>query len=151
MAERTVESEFGPHYEIPGFISFLVKNRYLNDMSWHNDANPSFGVDGIVKGTRNRPEGYETSETRVFVAHPIASWREGNGKRFIVAHSTSGGDWEDWQFDELEEMMEKLFEQIIAHWDDYESIPGVWSLLLDDSDEDPGEALAILLKKYYHP
>ena len=152
MADRTVESEFGSQYEIPGFITWLVKNRYLEDMSWHNDACPSFGVTGVIRGTRENPQGYSTGETRVFVEHPWQSMRQIPGKRFNVSHVTSAGDdYEGEEFNELEEAMEKLFETIVEHWDDYETTPGVWSLLLDDAGGDAREALYILKKKYYHP
>lgn len=151
MADRTVESEFGGRYEIPGFITWLVKNRYLQDMSWHNDVAPSFGVTGVIRGTRERPQGYSEGETRIFVEHPMKSFREYRGKRFLVMTSVDNSDQENWEFDELEDALEKLFEVIVDRWNDYESVPGLWSLLLDDAGGDAAEALDILKKKYYNP
>lgn len=150
MADRTVESEFGGKYEIPGFINWLVKNRYLEDMSWHNDAAPSFGVTGDIKGTRGSPRGTSQGETRIFVEHPLQSRREYQGKRFFVMTSVDNSDQESWEFDELEDALEKLFEVIMARWNDYETIPGIWSLLMDDSGGDASEALYMLKKKYYN-
>ena len=147
MADRTVGSEFGDKYEIPGFITWLVKNRYLEDMSWHNDTSPSFGVTGNIRGTNSQ------GEVRIFVEHPFQSHRQYQGKRFMVLTGTDsvGENQETWEFNELEDALQKLFEVIISRWEEYESIPGIWSLLLDDSDGDPGEALDILKRKYYHP
>jgi len=150
MADRTVESEFGDKYEIPGFIRFLVKERYLDDMSWHNDVSPSFGITGEVAGTSDNPRGVSTAETRIWVEHPLKSRREFQGKRFLVTHAQDGDQTEDYDFYELQDALKKLFEVITAHWIDLEKIPGVWSLLMDDTDGDPDEALDILLRKYYH-
>jgi hypothetical protein len=150
MADRTVESEFGSRYEIPGFIIWLVKNRYLEDMSWHNDSAPSFGVTGDIKGTKGSSGGTSQGETRIFVEHPLQSFREFQGKRFGVMTAVDNSDHETWDFDELEEALEKLFEVIVSHWGDYETVPGVWSLLLDDAGGDPREALYMLKRKYYN-
>lgn len=149
MADRTVGSEFGPKYEVPGLIEFLVREHYLDDMSWHNDVSPSFGIVGDVAGTRDNPHGVSTAETRIWVEHPLQSRREFQGKRFMVTHARDGDQTEDYEFDELEDALGKLFEVIVAHWPDLEKVPGVWSMLMDDSDGDPKEALDILLRKYY--
>lgn len=144
MADRTVGSEFGSKYEIPGFVEFLVKEHYLDDMSWHNDVSPSFGITGEMAGKKD-----SQVETRLWIEHPLQSRREFQGKRFLVTHAVDGDQIEDYDFDELEDALEKLFEVIIAHWPDVEKVPGIWSMLMDDSNGEAKEALDIVLRKYY--
>lgn len=149
MADRTVGSEFGSRYEIPGFIEYLVKEHYLDDMSWHNDISPSFGIMNDIAGTKGNPHGTSQNEIRIWVEHPLKSRREFQGERFTVTYALDGDQTEDYSFDELEDALKKLLEVIIEHWPEAEKVPGIWSMLMDDSNGDPAEALDILLRKYY--
>jgi hypothetical protein len=92
------ESVFGHHFEVPGFVRFLVQKKILEDISWGNDASPSFGVWD------------PTSDRRVvlWVDHPIKQFRENVGERFYVQRD------EDAFFssEDLEEALETLFVEL---------------------------------------
>lgn len=92
--------EHGPDYEVPGLIDFMVGLDILKDMSWHNDAAPSFGVDDPEREGRG---------VRLWVDHPVLSQREVGGKRFIVQDGEWAGE-SDWEMDtdDLEEAVTAL-------------------------------------------
>lgn len=148
MADRTFQSEFRSWYDIPDVLRFLVKEGVLEDMSWHNDVSPSFGVTGVVKGTRTRPEGYHTSEVRIWVAHPLERFRESGEKRFIVTYNNDSEQYDSWEFDDLEEALTKLFAVIAENEPKLEELPKAWSDFMVDLDGDPEEILNSILEKY---
>lgn len=149
MAARTFASEFRSGYDIPDFIRFLVKEGVIEDQSWHNDVSPSFGVEGVVKGTRSRPQGSETAEFRLWVEHPLKRFREMESKRFFVTYSVSNTQKDGWEFDELHDALEKLFAEIAKNEPTLEELPKAWSDLMADYDGDPKEILGGLIEKYW--
>jgi len=148
MAERTYETEFRPGYEIPGILLFLVKEGILQDLSWHNDVSPSFGIDSVVKGTKGRPQGSSNIEARIWVDHPIERLRETGGRRFVVTYTVSGDQRDAWGFDDLEAALGKLFSVIVEHQGTLEEIPEAWpDLVAEYSSAD--EILSEILDRYY--
>ena len=69
--------EWGEEYAVPELIS---RAEGIEDMSWHNDANPSFG--------RHVPaEGDEYAhELRIWVEHPDPAERNEGAARYEVAY-----------------------------------------------------------------
>jgi hypothetical protein len=67
------EHEFGKEYAIPAEIT----SSDLIDVSWHNDAAPSFAAD------LRDPNG-DTHDLRLWVEHPAPDMRETGGARFFV-------------------------------------------------------------------
>ena len=77
------EREFGAEYAVPEEILRHVRTGALRDLSWHNDACPSFGV----------PRADGTERARVWVEHPVPNDREDpRDPRFIVCIYDEGGD-----------------------------------------------------------
>lgn len=73
-------TEFGEDWAVP---SEIADEPGLHDLSWHNDAMPSFGriPDGDV------PEDEACNTLRIWCDHPDVEQREfGSGKRFCVAY-----------------------------------------------------------------
>jgi hypothetical protein len=65
-------SEFGPAYEVPDAIVDT-----LEDLSWHNDVCPSFGV-----------EDNDGNGVRLWVEHPDVDQRESAfGSRYVVTET----------------------------------------------------------------
>lgn len=92
------ESVFGRHFEVPGFVRFLIQKKILEDISYGNDASPSFGVWDAG------------SDRRVvfWVDHPITQFRENLGERFHVQR-----DQEIiFSSDDLEGALETLFVEL---------------------------------------
>lgn len=144
---RTWASEFGGEYEIPGFIRFLAKKGLLNDMSWHNDVSPSFGIQGELL---EPDEDMDELAVRLWVDHPLASYREVGGKRFMVTTGgPSGEEQEHWEFDELEEAAEKLVEEIVKALPLLRPGPSVWPPVLEESEGDVLDILWKLREEYY--
>ena len=138
------DEEFGPYYDVPGFLPFLVREKVLEDMSWHNDASPSFG---IYSEAQDR-------DVRFWVDRPFKSHRRGTGSRFAVMVTNLGGVAEfnvDFETDDFEEALERLFQELAAlHLN---RRPGVlnWhpDTLSDNEWEHPSEYLAELKEKYF--
>jgi hypothetical protein len=154
MADRTYETEFRHGYDIPWFIRFLVNRGILEDQSWHNDAAPSFGVTGTLKlGPKEwspKKAEYRKQETiRIWVEHPMKSLREIPAvTRFAVSRMTDLGDNDSWDFNELQEALEKLFSVIVENHPNLEDLPEAWSNLIENYDGNPGEILSALLEEY---
>jgi len=146
-ASRTWRTEFRSGYDIPSIVLFLVEKGLIEDMSWHNDMSPSFGVHGIVVGTRGRAEGYGTREIRLFVEDPIRSQRQGDSKRFLVTVTDSEGDFTDLEYDELEEALEQLIGEIERNSGSLEELPKAWEPLIGKRLH-PAEILGELLEDY---
>lgn len=92
------ESVFGRHFEVPGFVQFLVSKKVLEDTSYGNDEAPSFGVFDPI------------TEHRVilWVNHPLRSRRHDFGDRFMVQEN----DQIDFSSDDLEAALEDLFKKL---------------------------------------
>jgi hypothetical protein len=102
---RGWEGEFGDRFEIPGFIRFLVKVGILEDLSWHNDASPSFG---FIDDSRDR-------ELRLWVSHPMADLREASDKRFGISWGGINSMEESEEFDEVQDAVKAFLKQR-AEW-----------------------------------
>jgi hypothetical protein len=96
--------EFGPYYEIPGFLPFLVRKGVLGDLSWHNDVSPSFG---LVNSDPNE-------EVRLWVEHPFKDQRETgpDDNRFLVDVMIDDERRFEHHTDDLQEALETLFVQM---------------------------------------
>ncbi len=92
------ESVFGHHFEVPGFVRFLIQQKILEDISYGNNVSPSFGVWD------------PTSERRVvfWVDHPIKKYRQNLAERFHVQRDQEV----IFSSDDLEEALENLFEEL---------------------------------------
>lgn len=75
----TWDSEFGLEYAVPKEILALVADGSVRDVSWHNDASPSF--------LRELPH---RQAIRIWAAHPDPEKRELEGKRYIVSEEANG-------------------------------------------------------------
>lgn len=96
------QSEHGPSYEVPGLITFMVKEGILKDDSWHNDTMPRFQVED----PKNEDRG-----VTLWVDHPIGSQRETGpeGKRFMVQDGDLAGESDfELETDDLEEALTTL-------------------------------------------
>jgi hypothetical protein len=100
------KGEFGTKWDMPGLLDFLVQELVVEDLSWHNDMSPSFGV----------YDDKTEKEVRLWVGHPIREYREFGGDRFIVTAGHIGGemDVED-EFPELEAALRKLFGLLVKY------------------------------------
>lgn len=103
------KKEHGESWEVPRFIQWLVSQKVIDDHSWHNDSDPSFGIydedgsNGVV----------------LWVAHPMESRREGSTKRFAVQTVKDGEPQYNGQkeTDSLEVAVQELFDRIAkASW-----------------------------------
>ena len=101
------QEEFGPDYEVPGLIDFMVREGIVEDFSWKNDASPSFAV----KDPQDEGRGI-----RLWVAHPVMSLREFESKRFLVQEGEfiSESDWE-MDTDDLEEAVTAFLRRAEKH------------------------------------
>jgi len=99
--------EFGPDYEVPGLIDFMVREGIVEDLSWQNDASPSFAV----KDPQDEGRG-----VRLWVAHPVMSLREFESKRFLVEQGEFAGETE-WELDtnDLEEAVTAFLRRAEKH------------------------------------
>jgi hypothetical protein len=64
-------AEHGRSFDVPDVIT---THPQIRDVSWHNDASPSFAVGDTL----------ETRDVRLWVAHPEPSEREAEGRRYSV-------------------------------------------------------------------
>lgn len=78
LSESLWKSEFGDDYQVPGWA--LTDG--VTDTSWHNDACPSFAVDGI------EPE--SDDYTVLWVEHPNPEMREFPTERFVITRGAAG-------------------------------------------------------------
>lgn len=135
------ESVFGHHFEVPGFVRFLVQKKILEDASWGNDTSPSFGVWD------------PTSDRRVvlWVDHPIKRFRENLSQRF---HIQRGEDDIVTSSDDLEEALESLFLELGKfHASRAPKGPKEWrpkGAGPEETVEEWKEKLPELLDEYYH-
>lgn len=102
MADWT--TEFSRDFEIPGFISFLVSKKVLEDTSWHNDTMPSFSV--FNYGGDNG--------VQLWVDHPFATRREMPEMERFGVTTTRNADQEGPGFmtDDLDMALERLFQEL---------------------------------------
>lgn len=75
-------AEFDASYAIPAEILALVQSGEVTDLSWHNDACPSFGL--------HSPG--DDHEIKVWVEHPEVAQREGVSKCRFLVWSADAGD-----------------------------------------------------------
>lgn len=134
------DNEFGSDFEVPGFISFLVKKKIVEDLSWHNDVSPSFGVY------------LESNErmVRLWVDHPFKSQRETEGYHFVVTDgaASSENDFE-LETDDLEKALEALFKQLAALHKGRSAGVLEWRPEMSrDEWDDPSDYLDELKKEY---
>lgn len=99
--------EHGPDYEVPGLIDFMVSEGVIEDISWHNDAAPSF----VVEDPKREERG-----VCLWVGHPVLSQREMGGKRYIVQEGDLAGE-SDWEMetDDLEEALTAFLRRAEKH------------------------------------
>lgn len=69
-------AEFGPDYAVPDSLALCVQ---FSDVSWGNDASPSFMSKDLVK------RGEKVFRSFIWVEHPDEAKREIPGKRFRVS------------------------------------------------------------------
>ena len=77
MARRAPQhwkAEFGSAYRIPATLDILASKGVIEDMSWHNDVNPSFGKITCRK-----------YEVRLWIEHPDPRQRNEGAKRYAVS------------------------------------------------------------------
>lgn len=72
----TWQYEHGEDYDVPAAITMAEG---IQDMSWHNDACPSFGQ--YVHGAND-----DTHDVRIWVEHPDVDYRETLAARFMVTY-----------------------------------------------------------------
>lgn len=97
--------EFDESYAVPDVID---QHPELVDVSWHNDASPSFAPRGL--------QNYEDICIRLFVQHPDPAMREftgGESGRFIAYADADG--IEQWDGDDADEAITALL-RIYATW-----------------------------------
>ncbi len=114
MPTKQWEAEHGKSYDVPAIIDRLVSKKILEDHSWHNDTAPSF----MILDPKNEDYGL-----RIWVDHPLKSMRESswNG-RFALQEGVFSSESDfDFETDDLEELLLKLFERVSA--DRYEHTP----------------------------
>jgi hypothetical protein len=73
--------EFGFGYAVPAVI---LHEPEVEDLSWHNDVCPSFGLRGTCGG--------DEPDVRLWVEHPDRDQREANTPRYMVTHQNTTGD-----------------------------------------------------------
>jgi len=134
------DGEFGPFYEVPGFLPFLVKKKIVEDMSWQNDVAPSFGIHSEK----------DQREVRLWVDHPFKSRREVGGTRFWVTEYIDGEMYSEFTSDDFEEALENLFGRLSALHKGMKSGVLEWrpDNLLGSEWDDPKEYLEELTEKY---
>ena len=139
----TWDAEFGPYYEVPGFLPFLVRKKIVEDMSWHNDVAPSFGL--------YSEQGKTEREIRLWVDHPFKSQREVGGTRFWVADSVDHEPQTDFSTDDFEEALDKLFTLLGAYHKGMKAGVLEWrpDNLLGSEWDDPKEYLEELKKEFF--
>ncbi len=94
------QKEQGIEYDVPDIVQYLADAKVLEDVSWHNDACPSF----VIMDPHHEDYGI-----RLWVDHPLLSLREGEGKRFGVQLGEMAGEADDEiQTDDLEEALVKI-------------------------------------------
>lgn len=94
-------AEFGREYEIPTIVDWMVRQGILEDMSWHNDAMPSFGLVDPAN---------DEYGIRLWVDHPLRALREfQQSTRFVVEEGVfiSESDYEH-TTDDLQDALMKL-------------------------------------------
>lgn len=132
--------EHGRAYEVPGFIEFLVEKKIIEDLSWHNDVSPSFGV------SDDRTE----KLVRLWVDHPFKDHRETQGTRFAVTVEEEASQEDFFDYDDLDPALEKLF--TLAAEVKLGRVPGVleWrpETHVESEWEDPMYYLSELKKEY---
>lgn len=88
------KKEFGTAYRPPDVILDLIDAGLPEDLSWHNDASPSFG---FTNDEGDRPA------VRIWVQHPNHRKREHpEVGRFIVDYSDDMGSEDDFETDDPE-------------------------------------------------
>jgi hypothetical protein len=100
--------EFGHQYEVPRILPFLMGKGILQDMSWHNDAAPSFGLRGEEKGEHSL-------EVRLWVDHILKTHREVGGRRYTVTVMEDDDQTFSKSTDDLEEALLILFKQLAKY------------------------------------
>ena len=107
--------EFGPEFDVPKEI---LAHPRMEDMSWHNDASPSFGASKGEPGDLSDPY----VEVRLWVDHPDPDKREYPGSKrfsvFVQSESQEVGDPSglfDQGTDDLDEAIRWWDEQAAKH------------------------------------
>ncbi len=171
MADPTTwRTEFGPDYEVPEFVQFLVGQGLFEDMSWHHDDSPSFGTIGFFaeealakqkrrsrkawdpRGGGEEPDVYY----QLWVGHPDVNLREEEFSRFGLSESwPESSDFNGWwDSDDLDYILKKMFSAMQANiMDDIIISPRPWMKILIDpvfpSPYRPEKVLKELLDRYH--
>lgn len=130
-------SEHGRNFEVPHFIDYLVNQKVIEDLSWHNDEAPAFGLSD------------PNSDRRVllWVGHPMRSRRYDEGDRFAVQED----DTIDFVSDDLEESLKHFFRAIARYQLRGRVGPKEWRPNAPShTEEDWEEKLGELVDAYYH-
>lgn len=98
---RTFKTEF-PGYEVPPELLEFVNVGYLRDISWHNDASPSFAL---------TPD----DSAVLWIEHQNPAQREIGGARFVVALYDEDHNWLSDPL--ITDSLDELLKYLVDHWD----------------------------------